>query len=673
MKALLSILILISAPWWRDDPFFVELSPPPEEASPLYLCSVGESTISSLEFFISDDAVDGIPTAWEWTIEPVDELPDAVPPRLSTDGALDNVSGVLNDGDLIRDLLLVNGFGATETEYTLKLFVYSQGGDIARIFEYRLFVGGSTAAFTLDASPHKNNGAGVLCQPQGSPVTLTANLTEDPAFPPYTYLWSEQDLASQSIEVGKPGNYSVTVTNGCSATREASIAVETGAFPSNVSHDFPLPEDPLFRACPDGDFYLEGSANNATDFQWQVRPPAATDFQDIEGFPGSAVTIAVDGENYGNGSEYRLVAENDGCLKSSEDPPISLQVLEAPQLSTTDLTEATVPIGESTMYELVVNNTYGQNSCLLWELIYFDQDGLEQRDTLKKDDGTYLTAADAAPAGMEVPVSGTTVVSSDMVVGWEVTVTELFPGIENVQLLLTNLDNGSADALFRLKFSVVNKDDNTFATTGTDQLECSAALTEEGMLVFLPVELLYFNGEHTDAGVLLRWATATESNNDFFTLERSYDGRDFEAIATVPGAGTTSETRNYSFYDKTLPLSIPANIVYYRLKQTDFDGQFSYSDIILINLHAKTDQLTLDAVFTTGGFLFFHYQNPQAGELTATIYDYSGRLILRQVVTSLPGSRTSNLSLPELPASIYVLQLNDGKQEVSRRWTKPNN
>lgn len=669
MKTLLAILFFFSLPLWREDPFFVELTPAPEDAPPLYLCSVGPSTVASVEFFIFDDVTDGIPTAWSWTVEPVDNsIPEVMLPQLSTQGPLNNVSGVLQDGDLVNDILRINGFGATETQYILKLIVISQGGDFARVFEYSLFVGGSTAAFTLDASPQRSNGNGVLCRPQGPPVTLSAKITEDPAFSPYTFQWSEPGLTTDLIEVDKPGTYSVTVTNGCGVSQEKSIEVETGTFPNNVSHDFPLPADPVFRACPDGDFYLEGSANNATDFQWQVRPPGDTDFKDIDGFPGNPATIPVDDNDHQDGSEYRLVANNDGCRKPSEDSPITLKTLTPPQLNTTDLGEATVPIGEMTMYELVVNNTYDLNTFFFWELIYLDQDGIEQSDTLKKDDGTFFTAADAAPAGMEIPVSGMTTVSNGVIVGWEITLTELFAGIQSVKLLLNNLDNGTADASFRLKFSAVTKDDNRLETTGAAQLECSAAITEEGNLVFLPIELLYFSGEPTAGGILLRWATAAELNNDFFTLERSLDGRSFEPMATIPGAGTTSETRNYSFYDKTLPPSIPANVIYYRLKQTDFDGQFSYSDIILVNLQTAASALELLGVFSTKEVMLFQYHFPKPGELTATLFDFSGRLILRHVIASPQGANTATLNLPNLPAGIYVLHISDGLRQASRRW-----
>ena len=91
----------------------------------------------------------------------------------------------------------------------------------------------------------------------------------------------------------------------------------------------------------------------------------------------------------------------------------------------------------------------------------------------------------------------------------------------------------------------------------------------------LPVELIDFSARAMDNEVKLGWTTANEVNNDYFTLERSKDGRTFEAIAMISGNGNSTELTKYIHMDQN-----PQNgMNYYRLKQTDFDGSFSYSDI----------------------------------------------------------------------------------------------
>ena len=83
-----------------------------------------------------------------------------------------------------------------------------------------------------------------------------------------------------------------------------------------------------------------------------------------------------------------------------------------------------------------------------------------------------------------------------------------------------------------------------------------------------------------DKTVLLRWVTISEINNDFFTIERSNDGRMFYEIGIVQGVGNSNIQNNYLLEDNN-PLS---GLSYYRLKQTDYDGQYSYSKIIVVKL-----------------------------------------------------------------------------------------
>ena len=94
----------------------------------------------------------------------------------------------------------------------------------------------------------------------------------------------------------------------------------------------------------------------------------------------------------------------------------------------------------------------------------------------------------------------------------------------------------------------------------------------------LPIELILFQGEDSNSGNLLEWTTATEQNNAGFELQRSMNAVEFEKICFIPGSGNSNQPQEYRFLDiNPLP-----GVNYYRLKQTDFNGQFSYSDIIYI-------------------------------------------------------------------------------------------
>lgn len=95
---------------------------------------------------------------------------------------------------------------------------------------------------------------------------------------------------------------------------------------------------------------------------------------------------------------------------------------------------------------------------------------------------------------------------------------------------------------------------------------------------FLPIELTSFTATATDYGFVFNWVTASEVENDYFTLEYSIDGVDFNEIDYVHGAGTTSETSEYTYRWDEAP---EFDVVYFRLKQTDYNGEYSYSDVIV--------------------------------------------------------------------------------------------
>jgi hypothetical protein len=95
----------------------------------------------------------------------------------------------------------------------------------------------------------------------------------------------------------------------------------------------------------------------------------------------------------------------------------------------------------------------------------------------------------------------------------------------------------------------------------------------------LPLTWLYFTASIEGNSVLLQWATAAESNNDFFEIERSADGLTWTSIGSVKAAGNNSDQHSYSFIDKQ---PLPGNN-FYRLRQADLDGKFTYSRIVSIS------------------------------------------------------------------------------------------
>lgn len=138
-------------------------------------------------------------------------------------------------------------------------------------------------------------------------------------------------------------------------------------------------------------------------------------------------------------------------------------------------------------------------------------------------------------------------------------------------------------------------DQNTGAVLSTPVSGVSGRSTHEYDLSIVPVELTSFTANVVGSSVELNWTTATELNNSGFEIERSEDNVSFEKIAFVPGFGTTTEPKSYSYTDQ----SVNGGTYYFRLKQIDFDGSFVYSDVVEVDV-------TLPSIFA----LEQNYPNP---------------------------------------------------------------
>lgn len=131
----------------------------------------------------------------------------------------------------------------------------------------------------------------------------------------------------------------------------------------------------------------------------------------------------------------------------------------------------------------------------------------------------------------------------------------------------------------------------------------------------LPVELLYFKPVVKDGTVVLNWATGSETNNDYFTIERSLDGYNWDSILSISGQGNITTTTVYERYDRTFGLS---GIVYYRLSQTDYDGKRKVFDIKSCFIHKRK---VVKIVNTIGQEVDINYKG-----LKIVIYD-NGELV----------------------------------------------
>ncbi len=168
----------------------------------------------------------------------------------------------------------------------------------------------------------------------------------------------------------------------------------------------------------------------------------------------------------------------------------------------------------------------------------------------------------------------------------------------------------------------------------------------------LPIELRYFDARAQIDRVDCEWATVAEFDNDFFSVERSADGNDFETIGTVDAAGESRSLMVYSFTD---PSPLPG-LSYYRLRQTDVDGTTTVSIVVAVSF---SDAGGLRA-WSDGERI--HVQHASGGRMEYRLYESTGRLIQEGVA---PGPSFS-LTLPRV-GSIHLIELFDGTRMERQR------
>lgn len=176
-----------------------------------------------------------------------------------------------------------------------------------------------------------------------------------------------------------------------------------------------------------------------------------------------------------------------------------------------------------------------------------------------------------------------------------------------------------------------------------------------------PIELLYFDAKADGRTALITWGTATEYNNDYMAVERSADGRAWQEIGRVSGAGTTTIPQHYRLVDEK---PLPGNN-YYRLRQVDFDGAFEYHKVVALYFD------DIPSVKETPPRLF---PNPVRDQLTVMLdssapldrmiwlYDLQGHQVRTWLLPA--GIVQTNINLTELPSAMYVLRVEGQSKAV---------
>ena len=176
----------------------------------------------------------------------------------------------------------------------------------------------------------------------------------------------------------------------------------------------------------------------------------------------------------------------------------------------------------------------------------------------------------------------------------------------------------------------------------------------------LPVDLVSFNASLDDKQVALRWETASEENNEGFEIQKSSNGRDWEVLEWVEGNGTTAELNTYDYLDRA-PF---AGDNYYRLKQIDYDGQFEFSDIVLLR-YDVADVVVEVSPNPSPGDVNVNVLNPGKERMNIELYDSAGLLIWESGALTDLDSWNKKFSLTQ--KEMYFITVRIGKEVFTKR------
>lgn len=213
----------------------------------------------------------------------------------------------------------------------------------------------------------------------------------------------------------------------------------------------------------------------------------------------------------------------------------------------------------------------------------------------------------------------------------------------------TNSGTTANPIVERIALSIANLNANQFHVASVDAINSP-----------LPIELVNFMATVEETRVKLEWMTASEVNNDYFTIERTVDAERFEEVVRLPGQGTTYEQSTYATYDD----SPVVGVSYYRLRQTDYDGIYTLSALKKVEV-SRVPAFSLFPNPVKHGSATLHLYGYPAGETVGIrVVDAVGRPMLTVIRTvGSSGEFTESLSTSGLAPGVYLVEL----QSATRR------
>ena len=175
----------------------------------------------------------------------------------------------------------------------------------------------------------------------------------------------------------------------------------------------------------------------------------------------------------------------------------------------------------------------------------------------------------------------------------------------------------------------------------------------------LPIDLIDFTATHKNSVVFLNWITRTEINNKGFDVERSTDLYLWEKIGFVEGSGNSNSIHNYSYNDLTDGISDDVQIIYYRLKQIDFDGKYKHTELKAVELENEISEITMSLYPNPATDVVNIVSNAPETEWLVQILNISGKLISSVVLTN-----STEIELSDIPQGLYQIVISNEEKGV---------
>lgn len=226
--------------------------------------------------------------------------------------------------------------------------------------------------------------------------------------------------------------------------------------------------------------------------------------------------------------------------------------------------------------------------------------------------------------------------------------TQNIPTADNQILIGQFTTNGVFTGTLNFQFRRLNADYSVYLPVQSAQAigiaidNTPGTMDEPCLIVFLPVGMISFDAYPEMEHVALRWVTETEINNDYFAIERSKDGITFEEIGRMDGAGNTTNRRIYYGIDP----EPNEGINYYRLRQTDYNGAFEYTEIKAVSFTGSESEINLYPNPSVGDEVFVSGRTEELKRYR--MYSSEGKLLLDRETFGEPfyGIEIESLNLP---------------------------